>query len=483
MKQGRLVMPKGLGIFGIFQTSIRPHAKLAVWIISAWLGLSGCAYIPPIAEKDAGIDPASFKIGKTSRSDVLKIIPEPLINDGRFIVDKLRTTEGGLLLLGPTIPLYFPVGVHLTRLLLEFNEADILKRMEVETAGQTIDGIVTPDGSRPQPRPPQKIEPLGKLLPFNDADISWGSGPVFHVAAFSPKGNLIAANDGFGKIFLIDFASRTIERISPGGFDSDGFIRQVTLSPDGNSLALLSRTIRIIDMKTRKQTLLYDGHGNDIIWELKGALAMAYAPSGEAIASVGIGGNLKIWEASSGRELASWATHKKWVYAIAFSPDGAMLATAAKGGVRLWDRKTGAELGAINRGGELAFSDDGKRLAIASGTHAELWRLGRESSGASQGQKLTLDGPMDMMLSPYYFNLPPFFKHMRRGKHSLSFTPGGQKLIHSSIDLPVIWDWAKRRNTPFAIPRGDIFLAFSPDGRTMATSNKDGVRLWKLPGN
>jgi WD40 repeat protein len=235
-------------------------------------------------------------------------------------------------------------------------------------------------------------------------------------------------------------------------------------------------------MKTRKQTLLYDGHGNKIFWELKGAHTMAYAPSGEAIASVGIGGNLKIWEASTGRELISWATHKEWPHAIIFSPDGAMLATAAKGGVRLWDRKTGAELGAINRGGVLAFSDDGKLLAIASGTHAELWRLGRESSGASQGQKLTLDGPMDMMLSPYYFNLPPFFKHMRLGKQSLSFTPGGQKLIHSSVDLPVIWDWAKRRNTPFAIPRGDIFLAFSPDGRTMATSNRDGVRLWKLPG-
>ncbi len=137
------------------------RAKLAVWIISALLGLSGCLYIPPIAEKDAGIDPASFKIGKTSRSDVLKIIPEPLINDGRFIVDKLRTTEGGLLLLGPTIPLYLPVGVKHTRLLLEFNEANILERMEVEAAkGKFIStGVAPPDRPRPQPRPPP---PMGR---------------------------------------------------------------------------------------------------------------------------------------------------------------------------------------------------------------------------------------------------------------------------------------------------------------------------------
>ena len=77
---------------------------------------------------------------------------------------------------------------------------------------------------------------------------------------------------------------------------------------------------------------------------------------------------------------------------------------------RLWDRKTGAEPGAIKRGGRLAFSDDGKRLAITSSNHAELWRLERDSSATSRDQKITLAEPMDMIILPYFqWKLRVFF--------------------------------------------------------------------------
>jgi WD40 repeat protein len=321
---------------------------------------------------------------------------------------------------------------------------------------------------------------LGKLLPFNDADISWGSGPIFRGAAFSPDGNLLAAIDGFNRIYLIDFVGRTVERISPGVFDPDGFVTSVTFSPDGNSLAVLGPKIRIIDLNTRKQTVLYDGFGyNPWQWNPNFANAMAYAPSGKVIASGGTRGGVKIWEASTGRELASWAAHEKGVNAIAFSPDGTMLATSGEDGfVRLWDRKTRAELRAVNRSGIPVFSDDGKLLAIGSRYHAEVWRLGRGAAGKSQGQKFTLDGPMDMTLFPYF----EFFRSddFRFFPHSFSFAPGGRRVL-LSIGPAMIWDWTERRKTALAFPIHEEFLAFSPDGRTMATSSPQGVRLWKLP--
>ncbi len=216
---------------------------------------------------------------------------------------------------------------------------------------------------------------------------------------------------------------------------------------------------------------------------------------------------MKIWEASTGREIASWVAHETGVDAITFSTDGAILATSASGPkffpsvfhdrfVRLWDRKTGAELGAINRGGWPVFSDDGKLLAISTRTHAELWSLERDSSGTSQGQTLTLDGPMDMIILPY--SNPPLMGFINL--YSSIFTPGGRRLLHSAGST-VIWDWTERRRTPLSVPNaegparvvGELawwrgldsnqhrFLAFSPDGRTMATSGRDGVRLWKIP--
>lgn len=111
---------------------------------------------------------------------------------------------------------------------------------------------------------------------------------------------------------------------------------------------------------------------------------------------------------------------------------------------------------------------------FTSTDHAELWRLNRDASGASRGQALDLDQPMDMII-------PPCFARDRWFSPDTSrFTPGGGRLLHS-LGATVIWDWTERQRTPLPVPIGETFLAFSPDGRTMATSGADGVRLWKLP--
>ncbi len=488
----KVVLPNGRKLFQIFQTSIRSQIVHAVWIISiACLALSGCLYIPPIGQQDTGIDLANFKIGSTSRSEVMRVLGDPQVDDGRFILDQLYTDKGGFLIIASPGWGGFLIGGKYTRLLLEFNEANILKRMDVETASYNNSGGRF-SGPIPDKRPLQELEPLGEIIPFSDSDVSWlGGAPIFRAAAFSPKGNLLAASDSSDRIFLIDLVRRTIERISPEGFEVDGLgVSSMTFSPDGNSLAVLSGTIRIIDLKTLKQSVGYQGHGIPSWGGMNPAYTMAYAPSGEVIASAGSGG-VKIWEASTGHEIASWAAHGKGVLSIAFSMDGAMLATSsADGFVRLWDRKTGAELGAIKAWdpktaketgsiyeairayGRVAFSDDGKLLAIASDSHAELWRLDKDSSDTSQGQTLTLDGPMDMIILPYLAKLGlPVFP---------IFTPGGRRLL-LSYRRAVIWDWTERRRTLPSVPFGDAFLAFSPDGRTMATSGRDGVRLWKLP--
>ena len=471
MHLAAMTLPNGRGRLRIIRTFIRPRIIHPVLIVSiVWLGLSGCVYIPPIFEEDHGIDPASFEVGSTSRDDVLSVLGDPVINDGRFILDQLYTSDGGFLLAAQYSAGFIPIGEKHTRLLLEFNEANILERMEVETGsyGTRFGGVI------PDEHPLQELEPLGKLLPFED--VSWLSGaPVFSAAAFSPNGNLVAASDSSDRIFLIDFDHRTIERISPEGFEIDGYAHSVTFSPDGKSLAVLSRTIRIIDLKTSKQTLVYDGHGNSYFWETKGAFAMAYTPSGAEIVSGGTKGIVKIWQADTGREVASWVAHEAWIRGIAISADGAMVATSGTDGfVRLWDRKTGAELGAVNRSGKLAFSDDGYLLAISALDHAELWRLGRDSLGTSQGHKLTLDGPMDMIILPFFDRNRWLLPHTSR------FTPGGGRLLHSA-GATVMWDWTERQRTLLPVPIGETFLAFSPDGRRMATSGQDGVRLWALP--
>ena len=99
MHLATIALPNEWKLFRSFQVPFRSHVKNAISIFSiAWLPLSGCVYIPPIGEEDAGIDLASFEIGSSSRDEVMSELSDPAINDGRFIFDQLYTSAGGILL-------------------------------------------------------------------------------------------------------------------------------------------------------------------------------------------------------------------------------------------------------------------------------------------------------------------------------------------------------------------------------------------------
>ncbi len=88
---------------------------------------------------------------------------------------------------------------------------------------------------------------------------------------------------------------------------------------------------------------------------------------------------MRIWDASTGKELAVLRGHERSIGVVTFSPDGTRLASASDDRtVRLWDVSTREDL-AVLRGHadqvySLAFSSDGARLASASADKTvRLW--------------------------------------------------------------------------------------------------------------
>ena len=66
--------------------------------------------------------------------------------------------------------------------------------------------------------------------------------------------------------------------------------------------------------------------------------AVAFSPDGTILATGSHDQTIKLWDAATGRELATLRGHTGNVYTVAFSPDGSLLASGSLDGtVRLWD--------------------------------------------------------------------------------------------------------------------------------------------------
>jgi WD40 repeat protein len=109
-------------------------------------------------------------------------------------------------------------------------------------------------------------------------------------------------------------------------------------------------------------------------------------------------------------------------------------------------------------GRALAFSPDGRTLAVAGRHRISLWNLDR--------------GTRTVLASPEV----PF------GSDAVAFAPDGRTLAASAGARVVLWDLASRtRRASLPLPTGMVgnlgLLAFSPDGRVLAAANDGGILL------
>jgi WD40 repeat protein len=123
-----------------------------------------------------------------------------------------------------------------------------------------------------------------------------------------------------------------------------GPVYTVSWSPDGTYLVSGGHdaTLRIWkaiadDNKEGDNTIFtYNGHTRPIkavAWNPVWGTGM---PSGRYIASGGDDATLQVWEAATGRRVATYGEHTSWIRSLAWSPDGQYIASASDNTVHVW---------------------------------------------------------------------------------------------------------------------------------------------------
>jgi WD40 repeat protein len=148
------------------------------------------------------------------------------------------------------------------------------------------------------------------------------------------------------------------------------------------------------------------------------------------------------------------------VAAVAFSPDGKLLATGIYGRVTVWDLTTAKPakvltnvLGAVN---DLKFSPDGKTLAVAGGQPSARGDL-RLFDTKEWKLTASLGGHLDTV-------------------SSVAWSPDSTKLVSGSFDKTVrLWDVKSEKVLHTFTGHSDFVyaVAFSPKGDWYATVSKD----------
>ena len=189
--------------------------------------------------------------------------------------------------------------------------------------------------------------------------------------------------------------------------------------------------------------------------------ALSYSPDGTRFA---VASTIGIWlyDAHTYEETALLTGHTWGISALAFSPDGRILASASwDNPIRLWDVHTGklraALAGYVNDMSSIVFSLDGKTLAIANAYEILLW------DAETGKQRTILDGHTGSV-------------------EAMAFTPDGRSLVSASRD-ETLRKWDVRTGQLHATFEVDIdrTTMFSPDGKMLVSVDRDRryIQLWE----
>jgi WD40 repeat protein len=285
--------------------------------------------------------------------------------------------------------------------------------------------------------------------------------------AFSPGGKILAAAAANGTVRIQRISSRP--QIGPTiSTPSHGGVTGAAMSPDGAVLAVAEgRNVWLRSMATHKLISPPMPGVNAANAQGLGPNVLAFSPNGATLAFVSTVDNdtaIRFWDIATKHQIGRPISNLSGVAAVAFSPNGKILASGGYGQTALlWNAKTHQRIGVRMQVGNgfslaqaVAFSPDGNILAVAAGDQIRLWNVATQQPDGA----IIIAG--------------------HGGDSAIAFSPNGQLLATADADGTVrLWDVATQQQIgPPMTPSkaGGVYaVAFSPNGKLLATADGDGT--------
>lgn len=252
----------------------------------------------------------------------------------------------------------------------------------------------------------------------------------------------------------------------------NGAVAAIAFDPATRRIAAGSyRSVHLMSLDDRRWIATLGGHA-DLI------RAVAFSPDGRLLAAAGGPsgrfGEIKIWDVAAARPkvVTTIQGHADTILAIAFSPDGSTIASASYDKlVKLWDIATGKQIKSLKEHSDavyaVAFMPDGKRLVSAAGDRTlKVWDV-------AEGKRLvTMNDALDAL-------------------YAVAVDPAGTRVAAAGADR-MVRTWvlgpgdasspglsAKLAASTFAHAEAVLRVAYSPDGATLVSAGADRVvKVW-----
>jgi len=291
-------------------------------------------------------------------------------------------------------------------------------------------------------------------------DLTLPIGPLSPISglAYSPDGSLLAVGT-YGSVTIWNLATGQPVKMLTNVL---GSVNDIRFRPDGKWLAVSGGQpaargdIRIYQVSDWKLLATLGGY-TDVV------ASMAFSPDGTQLVGTSFDKTVRLWDMATFQSVGTFTGHSDFVYSVAFDPKGEWFVTASKDRTcRIIDRKTlKSRLTLSGMDQEVlavAVSPDGKSI-VSSGLEPQMhwW-------DAQTGERTKKVAGHDVAV------------------YELSFAGDGNLVASAAADKTVrLWNPATGAQIRSLLALSQAYtVSLRPDGKQIAAGGFDGqVRIWE----